>query len=522
MSGRDVSRKLDDDVVAGTQLSVAVLRFIKAAPEPYKSDFRSLLLAWSEQKNDIDTYDEIIPFSNGLQQLKQDPEIHVAEHNTGFHILPMSDRVVFHDQNWSATLAMSSRRTGLYESLNFENLNPFYQAAGALQIYLDNDREQYLNDYYPTMNPYHTPGVTAGQNLQSLAPYGTTAVNYWGGGVKWKHLGAASLDYISYDKQANAKKSWFFLGNVIIALGIACNSLSGTELHTTVEARKSPDNSPRLLVDGQSAVDMPWSKTFANPSWAHIDGVGGYHFLDSGNVTCERSTNTGKWTDINQYPDYAQFNDTLNREYVTIYRNHAVDPVNGSYAYAILPNATALVTAKRAEFVSYRLVSNTDHVQAVTMFDKHTTMATFWKPGTVFDIEALTACQIAWGYSNDGDKSYTLAIADPSQRATKVQLWLRNSDVGGILSKDPEIELLKASRSGKLIQVDVRESRGKTYSITFERDTKTPMTASLMSWVFILLLFTVVITICLPQTDQTQTHRTRRWLQRLFVTRRSY
>ncbi|KAL3428412.1 hypothetical protein PVAG01_01921 [Phlyctema vagabunda] len=470
--GREISRKNDNDAHAGQLLIQVILRLIATASEPYKADFKSLVLAWHDEAPFVDMGDSSIVIASGIQKLRQSNGS-VAVHDTGFQMLPMSDRVVFHQQNWSASLALSSTRIGRYETLNAENLRPSSQGDGFLQVYLDTDRAYFLDDYYATMDPHHTPGTTAGQNVQELAPYRSTAYHDWAGGLRWRNLGAASLEHLSHDKYVSAKKSWFFLANAILALGTSCNGTNGTEVHTTMEARKSRSGVSGLVVDGvstDSSLFTSWKKTYAQASWAHLDGVGGYHFLDSAAITIERSTVAGRWSDINQYPDYAAFDALSIQEYTTIYRNHLVDPVGDSYAYALLPNVTAAATEQLAHRPAFFVLANSVRVQAVSFHRNQTYMATFWAPGQIRDLHALTPCQVGWGSSKFADREYTVSVSDPTQKLDRIALRLQSRSIGAVLFRDPEIAYTRANQSGVYVEVDTRNSHGRTYTIRFQRN----------------------------------------------------
>jgi hyaluronate lyase len=493
----------------------------KIAPQPYKSDFESLLLSWNEGSITTDKSDDSIQHATSLQKLRHKQALHPAKHNTGFQILPMSDRVVYHHQNWSATIAMSSNRTGRYESINSENLYPHYQGAGLFQLYLDNDRDHYLNDYYPTRRTHHLPGVTAGKNVQKIAEYGTRGTNAWAGGVKWNESGAASFDYISHDQVVNVKKSWFFVGDMILAMGTGCNGFNKTAVHTTIEARKMPNASRRLVVDGETLLKEPQSMESTHASWAHIDGVGGYHFLDFGKVNFERRNHTGRWTDINRYPNYIQYNETLSREYITVYRDHGVEPVNDRYVYAVLPNATIAETKAKLENLTYHILSNTPWVQAVALADQKVVMATFWQPGKVQDVEALNPCQIVWGSVGKHDKELLLTVADPSQQQEEIKFWLERPHIGKMISSSPEMQVVQDRGARKLIHVNVRNSSGQTFAITFGRYEETSVTELRTSWILLLMLCTVAVVLFVSPGARQSKEQSSNRLWRLYRNMRS-
>jgi hyaluronate lyase len=443
------------------------------APEPRRSYFKALASSWSEAVvHSADVVADVF-VTVGMQQLKTEGFLPPST-STGLNVLPMADRAMYHQLNWSAAISMSSIRTGRYETLNAENLQSFYQGDGFMQLYLANDKDHYINDYYPTMDPYHTPGVTAVQKRQKLAKYRTTAYNDWAGGVTWHDMGSASLKHLSNDRSSSAKKSWFFLVNAIIALGTQCIGGSGSALHTTYESRSLQMPGSRLLVNGRDydGSSLPgWQSVFSEPSWAHLDGIAGYIFLDGGNVTFERANRTGRWTDIDKHSDYAQFDEQITREYLTIYRDHGVNPAADSYAYAIIPNASAVTTARLANEPEFHILANIPAVQAIELRDSNTFMATFWESGMVAKLTANTPCSVVWGYEGVGDRNYTITIADPSQKQRIMSLRLEEEDLGGVLHLDDGMSVIdnESNSTGIGIEINCLGSYGKTYKAVFER-----------------------------------------------------
>lgn len=503
--GRAISRKDDNDITAGHMLIQAVSLLSQLAPEIYKEEFKTLALSWQEEGPAVNKGDDAVAIASRLYQDRLISNSSTKSHDTGFQIFPASDRVVFHQKYWSAAVAMSSVRTGIYESINSENLRPFHQADGFLQVYLDNNQKHFVDDYYPTMDSYHVSGVTAGQNQQEMASYKTRGHTTWAGGVSWKDLGAASLDYISNDKGTFAKKSWFFLPNALVALGTDCRSIGETEVHTTVDVRKLQAGSPRLIVDGEIGSRSPGREKYVQPTWAHLETIGGYLFFDMGDITVEQSTRTAKWTDINQYPDYVKYNETVSGDYTTLYHNHGLDPLNGSYAYAILPNITASETAILADDAHFQILANSEVVQAVAFNQRKTFMATFWAPGAIQDVQASTPCHLAWGYSGREDQRYTVTLSDPTQQASAIEVWLGGSNVGPLISKDTGVDVDQDEQGHMHIRIDALKNHGRTYKVVFERSDYRVTQDDHLLWFLpvstIMVILTLVVVIFIPRKN---------------------
>ncbi|KAF3911215.1 Chondroitinase-AC [Dactylellina cionopaga] len=480
--GRDIARKSEPDALWGNLFLQSLLYFADSdmVPRKYRIRFKSLARGIWEAAPLPDMFGLNITQAFGIQRVLQE-RVLAAPPPIGTFATPMSDRVMHHRTDWASALAMSSSRIGRYESLNNENLQPWYQGDGFLYIYTDKDPLHFSNDYWPTMDPYHSPGVTNGQNPQD--PHGSNSTGYkftayrdWAGGLDWRGAhGVAGLDALSNDRGSSAKKSWFFLLNSIIALGAGCAGFSGTEVHTTIESRNLPLVGSNFSINGEYQTTtpgwiQPWEETREGVDWAYLDSFGGYVFLDKEPVTFKHEKRSGRWTDINKYPDYLGFSDSITREYITIYRNHGIDPKDGHYAYALLPSASVNNTLDFATSPPINITHNTSKLQAIQF--NNTVMANFWSGGTIDYLTAVTPCSVTWGYSGVVDKYLTISISDPTQKATRLVLFLDDPDIGGVVEKDDSI-ILRWSRAGEtgsvIITVNVEETHGKTHRLSFER-----------------------------------------------------
>ena len=114
---------------------------------------------------------------------------------------------------------------GRYEWGNNENNLGWYQGDGMVQFYLAGDRSGFDGNYWATSDPYHLPGVTNGTQSRTSGAGGVGtgipgATQTWAGGVGWLgDVGTVGMDHKAYDGNLTAKKSWFFLSDMVIALG---------------------------------------------------------------------------------------------------------------------------------------------------------------------------------------------------------------------------------------------------------------------------------------------------------------
>ncbi|WP_327581477.1 DNRLRE domain-containing protein [Nonomuraea sp. NBC_00507] len=118
-----------------------------------------------------------------------------------------------------------------------------------------------------------------------------------------------------------------------------------------------------LTVDGTvQPVSQGWSETFPAARWAHLEGVGGYVFPGGAELHASRAERTGSWRDISTGTVIGDPT-PITRRYLTMWFDHGSAPDQATYAYALLPGATAQQTADRAEGL-VRIVANNEELQA--------------------------------------------------------------------------------------------------------------------------------------------------------------
>ena len=76
------------------------------------------------------------------------------------------DRVVALRNGFGFGISMSSSRIANYESINSGNLHGWHQGDGMTYLYIGNTENQFNSDFWPTVDPYHLPGTTAGDQCR--------------------------------------------------------------------------------------------------------------------------------------------------------------------------------------------------------------------------------------------------------------------------------------------------------------------------------------------------------------------
>ncbi|WP_405783868.1 polysaccharide lyase 8 family protein [Streptomyces sp. NBC_00859] len=466
--GRAVSRERTADHTDGAAAVSAILLLASAAPAAVADGWRATVKGWIE-RNRTDPYLGLVGIAQVAlaKELLADRSVAAADRATGHHVFADMDRVVHRRPGWSMALALSSKRIAAYEAGNGENLHGWYTGDGMAYLYTGDDLGQFGDGFWPTVDPYRLPGttvdtrpradLTTGSGTGTYLPGNTVA----GGAVLDGRYGAAAMELAAQGSTLRARKSWFFLDNAVIALGAGITASDGRTIETVVENRNlHAPGGRRLTVDGARQPSAPgWNRTFHGARWAHLDGVGGYVFPSSGtSLGALREERTGRWSDLDTGADTAGSTTPVTRPYATLWLDHGVSPTDASYAYILLPGASAAATAVLAHSRPVRIVANNATAQLVEVARTGLTAATFWQAGA------------AAGFTSDGPASVLLrrhgggisvAVADPGHGGLTLTLELPFR-VREVVRADATVTVATGRRP--VLTVAVAGSRGRTHT----------------------------------------------------------
>ncbi|MCA1219608.1 polysaccharide lyase family 8 super-sandwich domain-containing protein [Streptomyces sp. 8L] len=260
------------------------------------------------------------------------------------HALSAMDRTVHRRPGWAFALARSSTRVSAYEYMSGENLRPWFQGAGAHQLYLSGqDQSRHFGvDHLATVSPYRLAGVTAPVQTRRTVPelYGTQwydnpaagftassdsqntyvyfprSTNSFSGGASLDGYGAVGLvhgqgaayaagragklpeGFVTY-RDAAAVTSWFMLDDDVVVLVAGAGDPAGRAVTTTLDTRVcDPGDAPD--VTGLRRDGRPWAPgdAVAPLAWLRYsegaDGPAvGYAFLDGPAPVVRLETVTG-------------------------------------------------------------------------------------------------------------------------------------------------------------------------------------------------------------------------------------
>ncbi|GIG69556.1 polysaccharide lyase 8 family protein [Phytomonospora endophytica] len=459
VAGRAVSRQTAGNHAWGNDTITGSLLLAESAPEPYASRFRALAKSWIEQRTAVPYLGaaSLAVLPRALAVVGDDT-IRPAERLLGHTVFADMDRVLHRRPRWTFALSLSSKRIATYESGNGEHPRGWFTGDGMTYVY-DRDQTHYSDAYWPTVDAQRLPGTTV-DTLPRAHFSGSVSrpATSWAGGVELGGAGAAGMDLAAWGCTLRAKKSWFGLGDAVVALGAGITSTDGRAIETIVDNRNlHAAGTNRLTIDGRRQPgDQGWTETFDEVSHAHLAGVGGYVFPGGASLHALREERTGSWRDINDGADTGGSPDPVTRRYVTLWFDHGADPAGADYAYILLPGADSDETRRHALTRPIRVLANTAAVQAVSTRDG-LLAANFWQGATVGDLASDGPASLMIRRSRG---RIEIAVSDPSRTATTVTIDLPHA-VASVLSADETVTVTPGTRGR--IAVAVGGSRGHAH-----------------------------------------------------------
>ncbi|MEV0319705.1 polysaccharide lyase 8 family protein [Streptomyces sp. NPDC050658] len=479
VAGRAISRGLAasdakkiqaDDHRRGHPIMAAIVLLGQGASAAENARWRGLVKGWIRRDYYSPPLSDATLGLTSLARLKgvdDDTSVSPVAEPTGHRLFADMARATHRRPGWAASISMADPRITHYETGNGENLRGWHTGSGMLYWWGETYANgQYSDAFWPTVDPYRLPGITA-----SRKPLPDAAGGDWGASlpdVKW--VGGASDgqwaavgQYLKgLQSTLRAKKSWFCLDDTIVCLGAGIVCTDGAAVESTVENRNlGPTGTAPFQVDGVSKpTAAPWSATLPGAKWAYIGGHGGYVFPGGSTVKAAREQRAGKWSDINK----GGATTALSRTYLTMYVDHGSAPTNGTYAYQLMPGASAAQTAARSTDAGWlRILANSDQQQGVSVPSQGFTGVNFWFGGTAGVLTASAPCSVQ--ISERGDGTAVVCVSDPMRAQTSLTVtW--NRAVSAVTSKPATVTSATTGAALKLTFGDLSGTRGATQRIT--------------------------------------------------------
>lgn len=495
VSGRAVTRCGAWDHSTGRAIAASLLRLSYGATSAEAAYIRGLVKEWVTEDTSWSGYAYACyaagagtPYSNyysslgaydiaNLESLMSNSSVVAASPLTGNFYFAGMQRVAHFGSGFAFGLSLFSNKISAFECTRGENLQGWYTGLGMTYLY-NADLEQYDNSYWATVNLTRLPGTTTDGSTKAPKLCTSSEVylntyNWVGGSVVNGLYGSTGMQFTLSPvtgSTVNGKKSWFWFGNKMVALGAGINSTSSGAVETIVDNRvidTAGDNA--LVVNGTTQpATLGRSSTLPNVTWAYMDGNVtnsgiGYYFPQAASLYALRESRTGEWSTINTGgPTTPRTNNFLSLAF-----EHGTQPTSAGYAYVVLPNQTASSMAAYAVSPDITILENSTSAQAVYDASANAYGANFWSgaPHTIHDQNGsnlLASAQQASVTMAQSGGELDIAVSDPTQANTgAINLSVSRSAVS-VISADPQITITQLSPQIQLA-VNVNGAAGKSF-----------------------------------------------------------
>ncbi len=306
-----------------------------------------------------------------------------------------SDFTAVHRNDFYVGIRNSSNRNQYAEYMNGENSKGYYIADGATVI-MKTGREYY--NIFPCWDWSKIPGTTTAYHSFETIPATNNkakGAKEFVGGVSNGLYAVTAMDY-SHNGVA-AKKANFVFDKGFTALGAGITGTGSNEVFTTLNQCLLNGN-VQYSGDGTNAQTLPKAdeRTVADVSWVLHDGVG-YYFPEKQNAVIGNNAKSGTWQSINS----TQNASVETQNIFALSLSHGTAPQNASYAYTVLPVATANTLAAYRQNPDMVAVANTEKCQAVWSKQANSAGIVFWTQGVPNYQQSVTLPAAVTGLDSD-------------------------------------------------------------------------------------------------------------------------
>lgn len=460
--GRESSRYNNQDYICGRNVMRALCYLAEAVLPEDGRKIRALLKLWLSQADnrlnicvDEDAFAEYYvnpSLAEVLNRLDRDNVTMAPQQYGHYNFGPMCKTVHRHG-GWSAAISMYSPATACYEYLNGESVKFWHMSDGVLYLYTA-DADQYNGGYYATADMQRLPGTTVDRSPERARdPYynwfmpESKNVYDFAGGSALGNYGIAGMQFCGQGKgkerNLEARKSWFFLGEEIVCVGSGISSSTGNPIETIVLNQRLTDRLHQFLTIGTKKYSCQELGAEINIEGTilHLDGNKGTGsdvgvvFPKGGDlhILCEHRR--GTWNNVNINPECISEND-----FATVWLDHGTHPQNAEYSYILLPGASNGDTVQYAKAPDVEILECSSAVHAVR--NKVTGMlgCNFWEDKQAACAGILVSTQASVIIQKE-EKKIRLAVSDPAQRDRMIHIEL-NCNASEVVMKEEGIRIL--------------------------------------------------------------------------------
>jgi hyaluronate lyase len=456
--GRRVSSREQDDHRVGRGMIASLAVIADAAPPEDQRQLRAMIKGWMARDRTfgaryLDDADGVgmtnVPLYElgRLKAIAADPAVPAAPETPGARMFPAMDRAILRGPGFAAVLSLASPRTSSFEFGNGENLGAWWSGMGVLDVY-DADQAQHGPEYWATIDRARLPGITTDRSGSGRPvdwkQYPNTEA--WAGGVGDGDLAALGMAFSLRGVTGSGlhgRKSWFFFGDRILALGSGIAGEEGEkgekgDTETIVDNRRI-GKTARLLVDGEALPDG--RKRGARWAWLEDPATGsrtGYVFPAGAALRTLRETRSGSWRAINDQQSAAAVTGR--------YQSLAIPHGAPDYAYLLLPMADEAATRAAAADPGLRIDANDDQAAAAEDLRRHAWFANLWRAGTAprAGRDYAVASGPAAVLVTEAAGQLRVDVADPTQHQATLEVCLLRP-AGALLAASPGLTVVRTA-----------------------------------------------------------------------------
>ncbi|MFY0761219.1 polysaccharide lyase family 8 super-sandwich domain-containing protein [Metabacillus dongyingensis] len=252
---------------------------------------------------------------------------------------------------------------------NGEGINNRHMADGANLFYLKGNGYAGI---FPVWDWRKIPGTTVVHNDEKKEPLSGENNETLMFSDGKNGISAMNMNY----KELSAKKSWFFFGDTIAALGADIQSNSSDPIVTTIDQRIW--NQPVETSETSNLADST-HQTIDKPSWVYHDGIGYLFPGKNDRIHLMLNKREASWKKINQRYDGES---PVQKKVLGLWINHGSKPEHNRYQYIVIPGASKEEFNTIKNDSPIHIISNNANVQAVENTDLQLTEAVFWNADT--------------------------------------------------------------------------------------------------------------------------------------------
>ena len=413
------------------------------------------------------------------------------------HAWYTGDRIAQHRNDYAFMLCMPSSRHPNYESIDEANRCGWYTCDGSLYLYTDADYHSFdgINFIANERIAYRIPGVTADERKRKPWSFrsGWRSTRDFSGCMQLdRKYAAGAFDYEAYHYEGHenddktddgygggyiyhendlvAKKAYFFFDKECVCLGAGITSTMNSPVNTTVEHRRLVKENGTafgledITVDGTLMPKSEYSERKTGAKYATLEGVGSYVLLENSEIYYNKYSVKGEMKVDDMYfipsaEDKKYYE--VGKPFFELGISHGANPTNASYAYAVLPYASADAAGAYSDAPEVEIISNTRELQAVRKPTLGISFYVFHKAGACDGIEVSEPCIVG---VTEREGYYRITVCDPTHKLDTAEIRI-----------DRHLSLIEKSRELSVTEGDVTEisvsftlSGGEAYSAEFK------------------------------------------------------